>query len=122
LVANIIIVGGPGTHPEKGVFYRRLPLEVETSTNSSKLKVLWTSRMDSVYQEDWATVVKKFEAITGEFEGRDAEELWLEGYKFAEVVPATTRGRAPDYVAPDHSWPSWHDAIAEYKGWRKDTW
>jgi len=78
--------------------------------------------MDCVYQEDWVTVVKKSEIITGEFEGRDAEEAWLGGYEFADARLGTQWGRAPDYVEPDHSWPYWHDVVAKYKGWRKDTW
>jgi hypothetical protein len=64
---------------EKAVFYRRLHLEP-----NNKIRDIWASRMDSIYQETGVLVMKKHSILElgadeGEFEGKDADEVWLGG-------------------------------------------
>jgi hypothetical protein len=73
------IDGGLSDLCEKAVFYRRLHLEP-----NNKIRDIWTSRMDSIYQDTGILVTKKrsileLEADEGEFEGKDADEVWLGG-------------------------------------------
>lgn len=110
------IDGGLGKIPEKGVFYRRL------AHQGSKVKDVWTSRMDCIYQDHDITVTTEcveveLEDDEGEFEGRDAEEVWLDGYEFVKVRRPTMRGRPRS--ERDYSWPFWQDRVRNYAGFRK---
>jgi hypothetical protein len=73
------IEGETGYLPEKCVFYRRPPRQ------GSKVKDVWTSTMECVYQESNVIVDKEcmeveLEEDEGDFEGRDADEVWAEGF------------------------------------------
>lgn len=65
--------------------------------------------MACIYQEDNTEVTKKCEVVElkdhqGEFEGRDAAEIWLDGYTFARPRGGTGRGRpANSLTTPGHS-------------------
>jgi len=104
------IDGGLGSIPEKAVFYRRLP----RLGSERNIKELWTSRMDSIYQESDPEVIKHFQVMEGEFEGEDAKEIWLGGY---------TNERTEDEEGDekDYSWPGWVDKVDNYAMFRNTT-
>ena len=86
--------GGLGWTPQKGVFYRRLP------NDGNKVKDIWTSRMDCIYQGQDRTHSTECTQLAlddgeGEFEGRDAEEIWLHGYEFMKAQTSTMGGSPP---------------------------
>lgn len=94
--------GGLGPIPEKAVMHRRLPESSGdyVSIGNSK-KVLWTSRLDCIYQgeeEDPTSLTQQPLSLDGEdqFEGPDADEIWLDGYQFE---------------TEDYSWPFYVDAF-----------
>jgi hypothetical protein len=65
-----------GYLPEKAVICRRGPSE---DAENKQKKVIWISRFDCVYQENYAGVVNSSVAVEGNFEGKDADEPWLGG-------------------------------------------
>lgn len=84
------IDGGLGSIPEKEVHYRRLGYEESAegdegppsldARNANKVKYVWTSRMDSIYQEEDVEVIKEWEILElkddeGVFKGNDADEV-----------------------------------------------
>jgi hypothetical protein len=108
--------GGLGQIPEKGVLYRRLP------NRGNKVKDVWTSRMDCIYQDQNIPVTTECVEVElgdneGEFEGQDADEVWCGGYEFAKVRRGTGRGMPPS--ERDYSWPFWQDKVGNYAGFRK---
>ena len=116
--------GGLGRLPEKCVFYRRLPNQSQTTpgTQESKIKNIWTSRMDSMYQESGAVITTECVEVEladdeGVWEGRDADEVWLDGYTFDGKHGTTVRGRPAD--KPDYPWPFWENKVASYSMFRK---
>ncbi|KAE9375143.1 hypothetical protein N431DRAFT_480500 [Stipitochalara longipes BDJ] len=66
-----------GYIPEKAIFCRRRPSEQDLG--NKKKKVVWTSRLECVYQEKYANISNTTTEIEGDFEGKDAEEPWLGG-------------------------------------------
>jgi hypothetical protein len=74
-------------HAQNAVHYRRLPHESETgevSQQSDRIKDIWVSTMDCIYQEDYPAVGHEcvtLELGDGErcYEGHDAEEIWMGG-------------------------------------------
>lgn len=103
--------GGLGQFPEKSVHYRRLPHknESEAERKDSRSKDVWTSRMDCVYQEDYVNVSKRCDVVELNeeeegFDGRDAEEVWLDGF--------TSSGSS------DRSWPAYKDPVQAYPMYR----
>ncbi len=111
--------GGLGLTPEKAVFYRRLPHDSPHDSPTKKVRDIWTSRMDCIYQDDDILVSKHFEVLEDEaFEGEDAKEVWLDGYEFpGRRSVGTQRGRMADEV--DYSWPFYKDKILNYDMWRE---
>ncbi|KAH7350694.1 hypothetical protein BKA65DRAFT_593598 [Rhexocercosporidium sp. MPI-PUGE-AT-0058] len=110
--------GGLGSLPEKGVFYRRLPSE----SSNYKERMIWTSRMDFIYQDEDILVEKASELVEDEsFEGENAKEVWLDGATFQKVGTGTSRGRPVG--GPDWSWPFCLDLIqsriGNYEMWRE---
>ncbi|KAK0108170.1 hypothetical protein ONS95_002992 [Cadophora gregata] len=98
--------GGIGPTPEKGVFYRRLPGDAMRP----KQRTIWTSRMDSIYQDEDILVKKWCYLVEDEaFEGEDAKEIWLDGATFADPRMGTSRGSPPG--GTDWSWPFCADLI-----------
>ena len=78
--------------------------------------------MDSIYDEPDATVDTEcveveLEDDEGVFEGKDADEIWLDGYTFDSNNGLTTRGRPVDKL--DYSWPFWKNKVASYPIFRK---
>ncbi|PQE09578.1 hypothetical protein CJF32_00007055 [Rutstroemia sp. NJR-2017a WRK4] len=65
-----------GYLPEKGVICRRRPSE---DAENKQKKVIWISRFDCVYQEDYAGVMNSPVVVEGNFEGKDADGPWLGG-------------------------------------------
>jgi hypothetical protein len=108
------IGGGLGQIPEKGVFYRRLAHHREPF--NANVKDIWTSRMDCIYQESDTVVVKDCEELEGQFEGKDADEVWCDGLTSEKSRP--TRRQA-DY--PDYSWPGWVNKVNGYAMFRKKS-
>jgi len=102
---------GLGSIPHSAVFYRRLPSS--TSTTGIQSKELWTSRMDCGYQGSYPRVTKWSEIVEGDFEGEDAEEVWLGGYK--------NEGGWQD-VDVDHPWPGWVNKLDNYPMFRRNMW
>jgi hypothetical protein len=118
------IDGGLTDLCEKAVFYRRLHLEP-----NNKIRDIWTSRMDSIYQETGILVTKKrsileLGADEGEFEGKDADEVWLGGLtsdaegQFPKGNSNEEEDEDDDEHEPDHSWPFGEDRIRAYPMFR----
>lgn len=66
-----------GHIPEKAIFCRRRPSEQDPDNN--KKKAVWTSRLECLYQEDYANLSNTTTELDGHFEGKDADEPWLGG-------------------------------------------
>jgi hypothetical protein len=126
------IDGGLTDLCEKAVFYRRLHWGP-----NNKIRDIWTSRMDSIYQETGILVTKKrsileLGADEGEFEGKDANEVWLGGLT-SDAEGQFPRGNSvnidgdededegqdEDEDEPDHSWPFGEDRIRTYPMFRQ---
>ena len=78
--------------------------------------------MDCIYQEQDTNlssecVEVELEDGGGEFEGQDAEEIWLDGYEFMKMQRPTGRGSPPS--EQDFSWPFWQDKVGTYAGFSK---
>jgi hypothetical protein len=101
--------GGSGWIPEKAVFYRRLP-HPDADSNT---KIIWTSRMDCIYQEFYYSVLKNFEVVEGDFEGVDADEVWLGGYTNCD-----SEGEVEQVLEKDHSWQFWANKVDSYAMFR----
>ncbi|KAH8684228.1 hypothetical protein BGZ60DRAFT_397058 [Tricladium varicosporioides] len=115
------IDGGLGQLPEKGVFYRRLPhISSSNQISDGKKKDVWTSRYDTVYQQDYSFVSKKCETVEvedgeGGFVGEDAEEVWLGGFEF-DCENYESKWEAEGV---DRSWPNWMgEKVAGYEMFR----
>ena len=105
------IDGGLGQLPEKAVFYRRLPCE-EDPTNGKKRDV-WTSRMDCAHQGDWDWVItRECKELEGDFEGVDAEEIWLGGFVFEP--PKNIWREGGTWRKPNYSWPGYVNVVNGY--------
>lgn len=98
--------------------YRRLKhswtdSETPDSVPDSRIKDIWASRMDGVFEEEPTVRKKKTVCIIGdgerEFEGEDAAEQWLGGFTQEQYI------QQPE---PDRSWPSSEYKIETYPGWR----
>jgi len=108
--------GGLGQLPEKAVFYRRLPCQ-EDPTNGKK-RDLWTSRMDCAHQGDWDwVIVRESEELEGDFEGVDAEDIWLGGFVF-EPPNQMGPGGWIGWPKPDYSWPGYVNVVNGYPMFR----
>jgi len=70
------IDGGFGDIPEKAIFCRRRPSE---QNPDNKKKVVWTSRLEYWYQEDFASLRNTTTEMEGDFASKDADEPWLGG-------------------------------------------
>jgi hypothetical protein len=66
-----------GHIPEKAIFCRRRPNEQDP--DNTKKKVVWISRLQCWYQENYADVSNTTTELEGNFEGKDADEPWLGG-------------------------------------------
>jgi hypothetical protein len=106
------IDGGLGGIPEKSVHYRRLPHKNEprAEREECRIKDVWTSRMDSVYQEDYVNISKRCDVLEldvekGRFCGTDAEEVWLNGFTSRE--------------SSDYDWPTYKDPVQAYPMYRR---
>jgi hypothetical protein len=120
------IDGGLTDLCEKAVFYRRLHLEPNNKTRD-----IWTSRMDSIYQETGVLVTKKRSVLKlgaeeGEFEGKDADEVWLGGLT-SDAEGQFPKGNSNEEEdgdendgehEPDHSWPFGEDRVRAYSMFR----
>lgn len=126
------IDGGLGSIPEKAVHYRRLGYEKSAkgddgppspdARNANKVKYVWTSRMDGIYQEEDVEVIKEWEILElkdgeGVFKGKDADEVWLDGFTSEQARGGTERGRLAN--CPDYSWPTFKDKVRSYPMYRK---
>lgn len=122
--------GGVGQYPEKAVFYRRLPYHTaygDSSPNTldSKLRAMWTSRMECEYQENHASVIAEYvrlrlEGDQGVFEGDDANEAWGDGYDYAgDFIELGNRRLRGDNRQLDFSWPFWKDTVGSYPMFRR---
>lgn len=100
--------------PEKAVFYRRLPHEGHPP--NPRIRTIWTSRMDSIYQHHDPAVTKSCVELTGDFDGEDSSEVWCDGLTAKRPGP-TGRGLRPD--RPDYSWPAWVNKVNSYPMFRK---
>lgn len=118
--------GGLGQIPEKGVFYRRLTHQPSTPDDVplNKIKDVWTSRMDCIYQDENRNVSVEcveveLEDHEGVFEGKDAEGVWCDGFEFelAATRGGTQRGRPP--CEHNQCWPFWEDKVGSYAMFRK---
>jgi hypothetical protein len=112
--------GGLGQIPEKGVFYRRLSHQSKTRDDvpGNKIKDVWTSRMDCIYQENDRNVTTECVEVElkdheGVFGGRDANEVWCDGFEFADNRRGHPSGGS------DYSWPFWEDKVGSYEMFRK---
>ncbi len=132
------IDGGLGQIPEKAVFYRRLPLDRSSLLNhpslcnipDNRVKEIWTSRMDCVYQEDDVLVTKsnlildltksletqgsQFQAKIEQFEGKDADEVWCGG--FSSDAPGSSSEASSSDDKGELPWPL---NPAKYPGFRE---
>jgi hypothetical protein len=78
--------------------------------------------MDSVYQGSDPIVTTQcveveLEDHEGVFEGRDAEEVWLDGFEIDRRMGLMGRGLSRD--KRDFSWPFWRDPVRTYEMFRK---
>lgn len=106
--------GGLGSLPEKAVFYRRL------AGVDSGQKEIWTSRMDSIYQEEETDVTVKKENLNGVFEGEDEKQPWLNGYE----NPANPEGgmwKGWPRNNTSNEWPVWKPIVREYQKFKKNV-
>jgi hypothetical protein len=109
-------------HPENAVHYRRLPHRSAASSisqPSNKIKDIWVSTMDCMYQEDYPCVGHICETIElgdgdGYFEGQDAMDIWMGGTMGGnsqeQAIHEQMTGRFSE-EGPDITWP-------RYKGTR----
>lgn len=66
-----------GHIPEKAIFCRRRPNEQDP--DNKEKKVVWMSRLECMYQEDYGNLSNTTVEVEGNFEGKDADEPWLGG-------------------------------------------
>jgi hypothetical protein len=69
--------------------------------------------MNCGYQGSDPRVTKWSEIVESDFEGEDAEEVWLGGY--------TNEGGWQD-VDVDYSWPGWFNKLDNYPMFRRNMW
>lgn len=81
------IDGSFGDIPEKALFSRREPRGQGLYDNNKK--TIWTARLESLYQENHASITNIITKVKGNFEGRDADGPWLGG----EMVWVSTHSR-----------------------------
>ena len=110
--------GGLGSIPEKAVFYRRHPYHC--SSGNKNIKEIWTSRMGCIYQEDDERVIKYSNVVKGDFEGEDAEEVWLGGYTNAKAEEEEEEGQGEE-EEQGYSWPKWVNKVHTYPIFRSRT-
>jgi hypothetical protein len=117
-----------GRIPLKAVFYRRLPHQQSKEADSpgtfhgNKAKDVWTTRLDCVYQEYYATVAKVCEVLElevdeGKFQGRDADEVWCDGFTYDMELGLMGKGSPASHS--NYSWPCWKDKVGSYPMFRR---
>ena len=72
--------------------------------------------MECIYQDDERDVEKRSVVVEGEWEGRDADEVWCGGFKYDRRVDENWKqiDEPSDLV-----WPFFKDVVGQYKGFRK---
>ena len=118
--------GGLGQIPEKGVFYRRLTRKLGDADDipAPKIKDVWTSRMDCIYQNENRNVSTQCVEVElddheGVFEGKDAEGVWCDGFEFNLSVTRGEVRRGSPPCGHDRSWPFWEDKVGSYAMFRR---
>ena len=53
----------------------------------------------------------------GVFKGKDADEVWLDGFMSEQAHGGTERGRPAN--SPDYSWPAFKDRVRSYSMYKK---
>lgn len=120
-------------HPENAVHYRRLPHGRFTSTISKpsiKIKDIWVSAMDCIYQEDSPRIRLRSETIDlgdGDdcFEGQDAKDIWMseaicEELQEQEIDEQVRENGGLDFTWPRHKgmrffeYPKYLEAVTGY--------
>jgi hypothetical protein len=100
--------------PEKGAFYRRLPAQ---GKDGRRFKGMWLSKMHRTKVEIEYTDLDLSD-INVEFEGRDADEVWCDGFVFEQVLEGGNRHRRPT-AEEDCSWPDSCSKVLNYDGFRR---
>jgi len=70
--------------------------------------------MNSIYGEFDYSVFKTFQVMEGDFEGADADEVWLHGYTNCD-----SEGEAKRVPEGDCSWKEWADKVDSYALFRR---
>lgn len=119
--------GGVSQIPEKGVFYRRLTHMAGDNVPANKIKDVWTSRMGGIHRDEKRNVTTECVEVEldddeGVFQGKDAEEVWCDGFEIDQFQQHTTTQGGSQRCRPpyrhNHSWPFWEDKVGSYPMFR----